>query len=276
MKNIVEAKWLNENIGRENLLILDARSELGNAEYGLKSYKEGHIEGAVYVSVEDILTGEIKEHGGRHPLPDLREFAKNINELGVDDEVDVVVYDDGDLSNAGRLWWMLKLIGKDNVKILGGGIKRWKAEGYPTSKSDKDIKQGNSLTFKLKEELESDVEEVRNAIKEDKTVIIDSRTAERFRGEVEPIDRVAGHIPSALNYPWTKLTEGSRVPDIKELDSYFAPLKKFDKIIVHCGSGISACINIIFMEEVGLEPKLYVGSWSDWITYKDNEIAVGE
>lgn len=276
MKNIIDAKWLNDNLGMENLLILDARSELGNAEYGLNAYNEGHIEGAVYVSVEDILTGEIKEHGGRHPLPDLKEFAKNINDLGVDDVVDVVIYDDGDLSNAGRLWWMLKLIGKDNAKVLGGGIKSWKEKDYPVSKTRVEAKPGNTLTFRLRDDLESDVEEVRRATSEEKTAIIDSRTAERFRGEVEPIDRVAGHIPSALNYPWTKLTDEGRVPDIKELESYFAPLKKYDKIIVHCGSGISACINVIFMEEVGLKPNMYVGSWSDWITYEDNEIAVGE
>ncbi len=123
--------------------------------------------------------------------------------------------------------------------------------------------------------IEVSIEEVREALKDPKSAVIDSRTAERFRGEVEPIDKVAGHIPGAVNYPWTDLTEGERVPDLDELMDHFKPLKGYDQLIVHCGSGITGTVNVLFMEEIGLKPKLYVGGWSDWITYPENEVATG-
>jgi thiosulfate/3-mercaptopyruvate sulfurtransferase len=275
MKNIVSAEWLVENLDKEGVIVLDARSELGNPSYGSDAYKEGHIEGAVYVSVEDILTGEVKKHGGRHPLPDMNEFAVNINKLGVDDKSSVIVYDDGDLSMAGRLWWMLKLIGKEDVRLLGGGIKKWIEKGYPLSKVAAYPKPGETLTVKMAPGIEASIEEVREALKDPKAVVIDSRTAERFRGEVEPIDKIAGHIPGAVNYPWTDLTEGERVPDIDELVDHFESLKEYDQLIVHCGSGITGTVNALFMEEVGLKARLYVGGWSDWITYPENEVATG-
>jgi thiosulfate/3-mercaptopyruvate sulfurtransferase len=275
MKSIVSAEWLVENLDKEGVLVLDARSELGNPSYGSDAYKEGHIEGAVYVSVEDILTGEVKKHGGRHPLPDMDEFVMNINKLGVDDKSSVIVYDDGDLANASRLWWMLKLIGKEDVRLLGGGIKKWIEKGYPVSKTIAYPNPGEKLTVKMNPSIEVSIEEVREALKDPKSAVIDSRTAERFRGEVEPIDKVAGHIPGAVNYPWTDLTEGERVPDLDELMDHFKPLKGYDQLIVHCGSGITGTVNVLFMEEIGLKPKLYVGGWSDWITYPENEVATG-
>ena len=275
MKSIVSAEWLVENLDKEGVLVLDARSELGNPSYGSDAYKEGHIEGAVYVSVEYILTGEVKKHGGRHPLPDMNEFAVNINKLGVDDKSSVIVYDDGDLSMAGRLWWMLKLIGKEDVRLLGGGIKKWIEKGYPLSKTAAYPKPGEMLTVKMAPGIEASIEEVREALKDPKSAVIDSRTAERFRGEVEPIDKIAGHIPGAVNYPWTDLTEGGRVPDIDELVGHFESLKGYDQLIVHCGSGITGTVNALFMEEIGLKPRLYVGGWSDWITYPENEVATG-
>lgn len=275
MKNIVSAEWLVENLCNEGVVILDARSELGNPNYGSDAYKEGHIEGAVYVSVEDILTGKVAQHGGRHPLPDMDEFAANINKLGVDDNSSVIVYDDGDLSMAGRLWWMLKLIGKKDVRLLGGGINKWIEKGYSVSMTEAIPKPGETLTVKIDPSIEASIEEVKEALKDPKASVIDSRSGERFRGDAEPIDKVAGHIPWAVNYPWTALTEGKRVPDIEELKEHFKSLKEYDRLIVYCGSGITATVNVMFMEEIGLQPKLYVGGWSDWISYPENEVATG-
>lgn len=275
MKNIVSAEWLVENLKKDGVVVLDVRSELGNPHYGSDAYKEGHIEGAVYVSVEDILTGEVAQHGGRHPLPDMNEFAANINKLGVDDKSSVIVYDDGDLSMAGRLWWMLKLIGKEDVRLLGGGIKKWIEKGYSVSKTAALPNPGETLTLKIDSSIEASIEEVKEALKDPKASVIDSRTRERFRGDVEPIDRLAGHIPGAVNYPWTALTEGGRVPDIEELKEHFKSLKESEQLIVHCGSGITGTVNIMFMEEIGFQPKLYVGGWSDWISYPENEVATG-
>jgi thiosulfate/3-mercaptopyruvate sulfurtransferase len=274
MRNIVTTDWLRDNLLRNEIVVLDVRSELGNANYGLEAYKTDHIEGSVYVSVEELLTGKVTEHGGRHPLPDLSRFVEDMNSLGVDDETEIVVYDDGDLSMAGRLWWMLRFIGKENVKVLAGGIKEWKDNGFPVTSDEVIPRSGNGLTLNIQESMESSMEDVRASFTQDGTAVIDSRSTERFRGEEEPIDPVAGHIPGALNYPWSKLTEGGRILEMTDLEAHFAPLRKFDKLIVHCGSGITATVNAMFMEEVGLQPTVYVGSWSDWITYEDNEVVV--
>ncbi|MDX9917565.1 MAG: sulfurtransferase [Gudongella sp.] len=274
MKNIVTTDWLSKNLEREEILIMDTRSVLGDPDYGARSYKEGHLPGAVFVSVEEVLTGELSEHGGRHPLPDIDKFAKDMENLGVDDLTEVIVYDDGDLGMAARLWWMLKLVGKENVKILGGGIKGWKEKGLELTTDIPETKKSRGLTVKKADGLEISMQDVKELIGKDKAVIVDTRTAERYRGENEPIDKVAGHIPSAVNYPWTDLTEGSRIPEKDELEKYFEDLRGYDKIVVHCGSGIACTVNFLFMEEIGLKPVAYIGSWSDWISYDDNEIVV--
>ncbi len=274
LKNIVTTDWLSKNLEREEILIMDTRSVLGDSDYGARSYREGHLPGAVFVSVEEVLTGKLSEHGGRHPLPDIDRFAKDMEDLGVDDLTEVIVYDDGDLGMAARLWWMFKLVGKENVKILGGGIKGWKENGFELTIDVPKIRISRGLTVKKAAGIEISMEDVKELIGKDGAVIVDTRTAERYRGENEPIDKVAGHIPSAVNYPWTDLTEGNMIPEKDELEKYFEDLRGYDKIVVHCGSGIACTVNFLFMEEIGLKPVAYIGSWSDWISYDDNEIVV--
>ncbi|MCR3955395.1 MAG: sulfurtransferase [Gudongella sp.] len=272
MKNFVTANWLKGNLKSENLVIFDVRYELGNEDYGMAEYDKGHIEGAIFVPMEDILTGEVKTHGGRHPLPDLNDFASNMERFGVDDGKIVVVYDDGELAMAGRLWWMLKYIGKTEVFILKGGIKEWKEKGYGMSIDRVEHVRGNDLTTSINDEMIADVEDIRNAITRDDQVIVDSRTPDRYRGEIEPIDRIPGHIPSAVNYPWTELVEEPGDIDHERLTAHYSGLGKYDKIFVHCGSGITGTVNIMYMNEIGLEPVLYLGGYSDWISYDENEI----
>ena len=272
MKNFVTTDWLKDNLKSENLVIFDVRYELGNEDYGQEEYDKGHIEGAVFVPMEDILTGEVKAHGGRHPLPDLNDFASNMERLGVDDGKTVVVYDDGELAMAGRLWWMLKYIGKTEVFILKGGIKEWKEKGYGVSIDRVKPVRGKVLTTSIDAEMIADVEDVRKAIARDDQVIVDSRTPDRYRGEIEPIDRIPGHIPSAVNYPWTELVEELGDIDHERLAAHYSGLGGYDRILVHCGSGITGTVNIMFMDEVGIEPVLYLGGYSDWISYEENEI----
>lgn len=270
MKNIVSREWLINNMSNENLVILDVRGELGEPEYGLKEYEKGHINGAQFVSVEEVLTGKIEKHGGRHPLPEMKEFVEDMKKIGVSNASIVVIYDDGDLAMAGRLWWMLKYIGKENVYVLEGGIKAWINNNLEVTKEVLQPKESKDLSLNINHEIEVHMNYVKDNLHKDNIVIIDSRAYERYIGEVEPLDRIPGHIPSALNYPWMNLVKDGKVMSKDESVKYFENLQQYDEIIVHCGSGITGTVNIMFMEEIGLKPKLYLGGYSDWISYDDN------
>ncbi|OZV10889.1 sulfurtransferase [Tissierella sp. P1] len=270
MKNTVSQEWLINNILKDNLIILDVRAELDNPDYGIVEYKNGHIKGAQFVSVEDIMTGKVSTHGGRHPLPDMEKFIEDMKRLGINDDSTIVIYDDGDLAMAGRLWWLLKYSGKNNVYILEGGIKAWSNSGLEITAQIPENEESKSLSLNIDSSMKVDINYVKSAIDSDNIAIIDSRAAERYRGEVEPIDKIAGHIPNALNYPWMNLVVDGKIKSKEELIEYFKDLEKYEEIIVHCGSGITGTVNYIFMEEVGLKPKLYVGGYSDWVSYEDN------
>ena len=272
MKNIVSNEWLNNNMNKENLVIFDVRHVLGNDSYGKTEYEKGHIPNAVFVPVEGLLTGEIKETGGRHPLPNMEEFTDNINKLGLDSKSIVVVYDDGDLSMAGRLWWMLRYIGHRESYVLFGGYKDWESKDYPLSTNIPKVRKADKLILNLQENMIADINDVKKAILAEDQVLVDSRANDRYRGEIEPIDRIAGHIPCAINLPWTDLSTFDSDTDIAEIKEHFKTVENYNKIIVHCGSGITGTVNILFMEEAGLSAALYVGGYSDWICYPENEV----
>lgn len=271
MKNFKSTEWLRENIDREDLVVLDARAELSDDKAGYKQYKASHIKGAHYVSLEDVLTGEIREHGGRHPLPDLDNFIQNMMSLGVEDSSTLIIYDNGDLAMAGRLWWLLKYIGLDKVYILEGGYRAWVDSNNSVTKDLPKKVEASKLTLNIQEQMLAEIDEVKEAIDNKDIAIIDSRAFERYSGEVEPLDKIPGHIPSAINYPWLDLV-GENKKDIEGLKEYFKDLDEFKELIVHCGSGVTGTVNILFMEEIALKPKLYAGGYSDWVSYKGNEV----
>ena len=272
MKNLVSIEWLKNNMDKENLVIFDVRHVLGDEGYGKTEYEKGHISNAIFVPMEELLSGKIKEHGGRNPLPDMEEFTHNMNNLGVDNESTVVVYDDGNLSMAGRLWWMLKYIGHKETYVLSGGYHEWKSNYYPVNTHAPIIKKAGKLGFNLQKNTISDINDVKNAILDKEQVLVDARTNERYRGIIEPIDRIPGHIPGAINLPWTDLSKFNTNTDISEIKEHFKSVEDHSKIIVHCGSGITATVNILFMEEAGLTASQYVGGYSDWISYPENEV----
>ncbi|MBU5676230.1 sulfurtransferase [Alkaliphilus sp. MSJ-5] len=270
MKNIVSQQWLIDNLSKEGLIILDVRGDLNEPDLGFREYKKSHIRGAQFVNLEETMTGELGIHGGRHPLPNMEKFIEDMKMLGVNDDSIIVIYDNGDLAIAGRLWWLLKYIGKSDVFILEGGMKKWLDNNLEVTSEVVKPEPSNSLSLNVDHSMQVDMRYVKAAIDSNSTAIIDSRASERYSGEVEPIDRVAGHIPNALNYPWMNLVSDGKIMCIEDLINYFEPLKKFEEVIVHCGSGITGTVNILFMEEVGLNPKLYVGGYSDWVSYDDN------
>lgn len=271
MKNFKTKEWLIENINNDNLIILDARAELNDASAGFEQYKSGHIKGSQYVDLDHVMTGEIGQHGGRHPLPPMDEFSNNMKELGINDDSTIIVYDNGDLALAGRLWWLLKYAGLEKVYVLEGGYNDWINSNLKiTQEIFKPIKSTN-LTLNINRCLIADIKDVKGAINSDNIAIVDSRTFDRYSGQVEPIDTVAGHIPTAINYPWVNLI-GANKKSLIELKEHFKELFKLDEILVHCGSGVTGTVNMLFMEEIGLKPKLYAGGYSDWISYKGNKV----
>ncbi len=258
-------------------VIVDVRFELTNPEAGRKAYEENHIPGAFYLSLDEDLSGEIQEHGGNHPLPDVEEFAKKLGNIGIDSNTTVVVYDQSNDMFAARLWWMLHYLGHDHVYVLDGGFEHWLANGNaatadiptPTKKAFKPQPRSNEVIH---------IQEVKEKLKTKSAVLIDSRARERYLGQVEPLYKKAGHIPGAKNYFWKNVFDhNGRWKSKETLEKQFSSLSKDDEIIVSCGSGVSATPNILALKMAGYQNiKLYPGSFSDWISYEKNDVATEE
>lgn len=276
MKNLVSAQWLKNKIDDDKLVVFDCRFNLMDSEYGQKAYNEEHVVNSIYISLDKDLAAEKREHGGRHPLPNMYEFSKLMEGFGVSNDSVIVIYDDGDFAGASRLWWMLKYIGLDNVYILEGGIKAWKEQnGKVTIEAKKSFVIGD-IKLNIKENMKCEMEYVKNSIEKKDVVIIDSRAKERYLGIVEPMDKKAGHIPSAKNYDWTLNFKDGKMLQEDQLKDRFKQLTDYEEIIVHCGSGVTGCANVLALDEIGIESKLYVGSWSDWSSYDENPVSTIE
>lgn len=273
MTFIVSANWVKEN----DAVIVDVRFQLQDAEYGYKVYKEGHIPGAFYLDLNKDLSGEPGVHGGNHPLPNVETFANKLGDIGIDQQTPVVFYDEENDMYAGRAWWLLHYLGHEAVYVLDGGLAAWEAAGYELTR---EIPQANKTTFipNVLPEATATMEEVKASIDNPKTIVIDSRARQRFTGEVEPMYHKRGHIPGAKNYFFKGvLDDQGKYKATDKLVEHFAELDKKAEIIVSCGSGVSACPNVIGLKTAGFENvKLYVGSFSDWISYDENELELGE
>ncbi|MDQ0918198.1 sulfurtransferase [Paenibacillus sp. V4I5] len=277
MENIVSQTWLLGQLGDANIVIADCRFALGQPESSRQNYEKDHITGAVYVDLEKDLSGAKMAHGGRHPLPDLGAFSILVGNLGIDGTKTVVAYDDQGGAMASRLWWMLKFLGHSEVYVLDQGYAAWKAAGYPVTD---EVSAVFPRTFspKVNRAMLASMDEVKDKLGRPGTVLVDSREERRYLGLEEPIDAVAGHIPGARNFFWKGvLGENGAWLSAAEQEKHFAALRDADEIIVYCGSGVTACPNVLGLSEAGFDNvKLYSGSWSDWISYEDNPIAKGE
>lgn len=275
MNNLVSAKWLKENISNKNLVIVDCRFNLMDKEYGKNSYESGHIKGAKRVDIETQLSDVVKTHGGRHPLPSIEKLKETFENIGISNDSIVVSYDEGDLSGASRLWWILKYLGHEDVYVLDGGLEAFKDLGGEISIEDEKSTKGN-LDINIKEDMKVNMEYVRERLEDESVVIVDSREYKRYIGEFEPVDKKAGHIPGAVNYFWMNILQKdgdiTYLKPNEELIKQFSQLMDFDEVIVYCGSGITACPNSLALTEVGIKHKLYAGSFSDWISYDENTV----
>lgn len=262
---LVDATWLAKH---PEVRIADLRwSAVGPAPR--QRYDEGHIPGAVFVDLDRDLS---RPGGpGRHPFPSEEAFAQLLGRLGIGPATQVVAYDDSSGSVAARLWFMLKVHGHEKVSLLDGGLKAWLEAGLPLSREEPRIPPVTPPKLKLDRSRVLTREEVE---RRGAASLLDARAAERYRGEVEPIDKRAGHIPGAFNAPFSQnLTQAQRFRPPAELRELYT---RYTSPIVSCGSGVTACHDAFAIELAGLPPaRLYVGSWSDWSSDPARPIATG-
>ena len=264
---VISSAELAPLLGTSQLCIVDCRASLQNAAAGKQAYAKGHLPGARFADLLDDLSGPIVPGTtGRHPLPELEKFVGKLRRWGIATTSQVVVYDDAAGAFAARLWWMLRWLGHDAVAVLDGGFSGWVAEGRAVTSDLPTVAHGNFAPHIRPELLVTSAELMQSATRK----LFDARAPERFRGDVEPIDPVAGHIPGAVNLPFAENLEGGRFRPPSELRESFARALDGtppEQAIVYCGSGVTACHDLVAFAHAGLPlPRLYAGSWSEWIT----------
>lgn len=281
---LIDAKTLLDNLNND-WLVLDARHDLTDPQAGLNAYRQGHIPGAVFISGDATASGEKNGSNGRHPLPDPARFAAAMRQAGLRPGRQVVVYDGAGGMFASRIWWMLRWIGHEPVALLDGGWAQWLACSGPVAHDSATVvpavAQVQPESGVAPAMPSVDVSFIEQQLGASQWFMLDARSAERFRGEVEPIDPVAGHIPGAFNRPNTlNLQENGRFKPADQLAAEFGQLlagRPTGQVIHHCGSGISACHNLFAMELAGLKGSaLYAGSWSEWCADPARPVATGQ
>lgn len=276
MSNLITAQELARRLEDPRLRVVDTRFDLSDVSSGEDAYRNSHIPGAVYAHLDRDLSGAKGPHGGRHPLPNPDELAQKLGRMGIGNDSSVVAYDDGNGMFASRLWWLLRYLGHEDVRVLDGGWQAWLGQGLP-EESDVPDKERKEFTPRVKTEMAVDREHVLGRLGKAGVRLVDARAPERYLGKHEPLDPKAGHIPSALNRPFSRNLVGGRFRAADELSELYRDLQEVDEVIVYCGSGVSAAHDLLAMEEAGLEgAKLYHGSWSDWCSYRDSPVAQGE
>lgn len=277
---LIEAEALAPRLGSPRLRVFDCRFDLARPRYGSESYREAHLPGAMYADLDRDLSAPPTPSSGRHPLPDPDSFATRLRAWGVDQDSEVVAYDDGGGMYAARLWWMLRWLGHDSVAVLNGGLGRWRQLGLPLADEVPCPAPGN-FRARLRAGMAASVESVAAIATDPDSRLLDARGPERYRGETEPIDRVAGHVPGARNQPYGRsLGPDGRLLPTPELRALLvAGLAGIaaERTVVMCGSGVSACHLLLAMEHAGLRgARLYPGSWSQWSSDPARPVATGE
>jgi thiosulfate/3-mercaptopyruvate sulfurtransferase len=273
MNPIKTNEWVYSQLGKEKLRLVDCRFNLKDATDGKCRYDQNHIQGAVYLDLNKDLSGEVKRTGGRHPLPNITDFIDRLEQAGITNDTVLVAYDDGEGAFAGRFWWLMKYVGHEHVYILDGGYKAWINESYPIS-SEKPSYKKSTYKASLNEDILATYEDVKEVVQQKKlATLVDSREAKRYLGIEEPIDRKAGHIPGAINKVWFEGFNNGYFKTAPEQQERFQELDPSEPIIVYCGSGVTATPNFIALKQAGFQQvKLYVGSFSDWISDDSNDV----
>ena len=294
-KHLISVEALANQI--DQVILIDCRSDLFDASLGQQQYEAGHIPNAAFFALHDALSGPKRPGSGRHPLPDQESLVQRMRQLGTNNESLIIVYDAGASVYAARLWWLLRWCGHDEVKVLDGGYAAWVKAGYPSSTSQArtaGVQKGQG-SFSCRPSLETIIESdaLLLSLESGRYCIVDARAAERWRGDVEPLDPVAGHIPGALNRPNTQnLRPDGRFKPAEVLREEWLSLMTTQAqhkpaaagasggaALVHsCGSGVSACHNLLAMRLAGLDRDLVLhpGSWSEWCADPKRPVAKGD
>lgn len=274
---LLSAPALAERLNDPNLVLIDCRFSLNDPLYGKNAYLQHHIPKAQYLDLEeDLSAAVIKGVTGRHPLPNPQTLAQKLRTLGLNQDSTVVLYDDDSGAFAARAWWLLLWLGKNtSVYLLDGGFKAWQRANLATTDELSQRPTGD-FCENLNQELLVDAEQLTQLLQNNQAVLFDARALARFNGEVEPLDPVAGHIPSATCMPFTEnLNEqGGFLPPEALAKRFSALSNQSGEKIAYCGSGVTACHNLFAMDLAGLGlAKLYAGSWSEWITDTSRPVA---
>jgi thiosulfate/3-mercaptopyruvate sulfurtransferase len=284
-KTLIDVGSLRNLLGEPRLAIVDCRFDLMNPDAGRQAYLRAHIPGARYADLNRDLSAPIAAHTGRHPLPEPESFAVRLEALGIDNDTQVVAYDDANGSIAARLWWMLRWMGHGAVAVLDGGFKAWTAAGGGLQSGAAEPAQIPPRTRRFIPRIDADAvvgtAELERGLRDPHALLVDARAEERYAGTVEPIDPVAGHIPGAVNHPFTANldAEGRFLPPAELKRRWRERLAGRDSqhLVAMCGSGVTACHNLLSLEVAGLGGgKLYAGSWSEWIRDPQRPTARGK
>lgn len=275
---VISPEELDARLGSSEFVVFDCRHSLADFSLGRRLYDESHVPGAFFASVEDDLAGAKTGKNGRHPLPDPETFAQFLRARGVGDATQVVAYDAGADMFAPRFWFVTRWIGHDAVAILDGGFTEWNVRGYPVTAEGSEAPRAGTLTVRLHSDFLVDAEYVQAHLNDPAMQLLDARAKERYTGETEPIDPVAGHIPGARNR-WFKenFTPDGKFKSPEQLRTEFSRAGLDSKRTVHqCGSGVSAAVGHFAMHHAGLEgSRIYNGSWSEWVSDPSRPIATG-
>jgi thiosulfate/3-mercaptopyruvate sulfurtransferase len=276
---LVSTDQLADRLGDPTWAIIDCRYDLTNESWGEAQYRAAHIPGASYASLGHDLAGPTDGRNGRHPLPGHEAMALTFGRFGVSAGVQVVAYDQDNGMYASRLWWMLRYMGHDGVAVLDGGFAKWVREGRPT-RAGVETRAPATFTGKPRPAMRLTANQVWARLGDPTMTLVDARGPARYEGKEEPLDRVAGHIPGARNhfYQWNLAPDGTFLPPDTMREKFTALLGSTppEHITLYCGSGVTACHNMLAMERAGLTGmKLFPGSWSEWSSDPDKPVETG-
>jgi thiosulfate/3-mercaptopyruvate sulfurtransferase len=281
---LISPSELATHVADPQWAIIDCRFDLSRPEWGARAWAEGHIPHALYANLDHDLSGPPGALSGRHPLPHVQVLAATLGRFGIDGSVQVVAYDQGPGAFAARLWWLLRWLGHTQVAVLDGGFAAWQRAGLPMSRGSETRSARRFTPLEDASQLASGEEiaaaVASGALMRGEKLLVDARSAERFAGRAETLDAVAGHVPGARNHPYASNQDaaGNWLPAAELRRAWQGTLggAAAERVIAMCGSGVTACNNLLALEVAGLSgARLYAGSWSEWIRDPAHAVELG-